>query len=271
MNITKSVCSPALQAERRPEAAESPASAKGLRNQFNFSERGAQTMLFMPKHRAIQVDNPPTAEASGECSAWGVYDTYMQEAAQQRHQVLFHLHLHGSESARSISGLHGAYLMPSLQEEAAIAKAGKKGQEGEASSAHSALVRSSCINGIRKLKYCRILSAIAEIHAPNVSMLQVASSTDPLASPVLLKSLKLLERICSHNTCPDISLDFKVNGCEMICGNGKSAKERWRTEVPVLTCSFGKMRRMLSRPKRARFCRSGSRRQPSPIRNRFGS
>lgn len=73
--------------ERRLEAAEVPASAKGLRNQFNFSERGAQTMLFMPKHRALQVDTPPVADASGECSAWGVYDTYMQDQAQQHHQV----------------------------------------------------------------------------------------------------------------------------------------------------------------------------------------
>lgn len=75
-----------LQAEDGAEN-EGTAAARLLRNQFNFSERGAQTSYFAPKERSISTETPPTAETSGACSSWEIYDSYLQDQRQQRQQV----------------------------------------------------------------------------------------------------------------------------------------------------------------------------------------
>lgn len=62
-------------------------SSKRLRNQFNFSERGAQTNYFPPKERGANTDPPETAQSSGSCSRWEIYDAYIADQKQQRLQV----------------------------------------------------------------------------------------------------------------------------------------------------------------------------------------
>ena len=61
--------------------------AKRLRNQFNFSERGAQTTYFQPRERETSTDTPETVEASGTCSHWEIYDAYVADQKMQRQQV----------------------------------------------------------------------------------------------------------------------------------------------------------------------------------------
>ena len=67
--------------------AEAADPAKRLRNQFNFSERGAQTTYFQPQERETSTDAPETAEASGTCSRWEIYDAYVADQKLQRQQV----------------------------------------------------------------------------------------------------------------------------------------------------------------------------------------
>ena len=61
--------------------------AKRLRNQFNFSERGAQTIWYPLKQRGTCTDLPEIEEASGSCSQWEIYDAYAADQKQQRQQV----------------------------------------------------------------------------------------------------------------------------------------------------------------------------------------
>lgn len=54
--------------ERHNEGAdgvEPPDDSKQLRNQFNFSERAAQTVNFLPRERETFTEPPPTATVSG--------------------------------------------------------------------------------------------------------------------------------------------------------------------------------------------------------------
>ena len=80
-----------LQAE--PSTAESSKGgeaadpAERLRNQFNFSERGAQTTYFQLRERETSTDTPETVEASGTCSHWEIYDAYVADQRMQRQQV----------------------------------------------------------------------------------------------------------------------------------------------------------------------------------------
>jgi dynein intermediate chain 1 len=66
---------------------ESGDAAKRLRNQFNFSERGAQTTYFPPRERETSTDTPETAEAVGACSQWEIFDAYVADQKLQRQQA----------------------------------------------------------------------------------------------------------------------------------------------------------------------------------------
>lgn len=63
--------------------------ANRLRNQFNFSERGAQTTWYPLKQRGTSTDLPKIEEASSSCSQWEIYEAYAADYKQQRRQVNF--------------------------------------------------------------------------------------------------------------------------------------------------------------------------------------
>eukprot|EP00744_Colponema_vietnamica_P002264 GILI01003588.1.p1 GENE.GILI01003588.1~~GILI01003588.1.p1 ORF type:complete len:684 (+),score=215.38 GILI01003588.1:90-2141(+) len=50
-----------------------------LRNQFNFSERAAQTFNNPVRERGIATEPPPTFEFSRSVTQWEIYDTYMED------------------------------------------------------------------------------------------------------------------------------------------------------------------------------------------------
>lgn len=60
------------------DAAEAPAK-NPLRNQFNFSERAAQTKNPVLRDRAWTTEPPPTTGFSGCVTAWEIFDQYMRE------------------------------------------------------------------------------------------------------------------------------------------------------------------------------------------------
>lgn len=64
--------------------AEGPDDSKQLRNQFNFSERAAQTTYNALRDRETYTEPPPTVTMSGECSQWRIYDEYIKDMERQK-------------------------------------------------------------------------------------------------------------------------------------------------------------------------------------------
>merc|ERR1712228_978952 len=50
-----------------------------LRNQFNFSERAAQTKNPILRERSWSTAPPPTTGFSGTVTQWDIFDQYIQE------------------------------------------------------------------------------------------------------------------------------------------------------------------------------------------------
>lgn len=57
-----------------------------LRNQFNFSERGAQTFNNPYRHREEQTEPPPRADFSGTVNQWEIFDAYQADVAKQQRE-----------------------------------------------------------------------------------------------------------------------------------------------------------------------------------------
>lgn len=60
--------------------------SKELRNQFNFSERAAQTSSLFPRDKETITEPPPTAGIGGTCSQSVIYDAYVQDQERIEHQ-----------------------------------------------------------------------------------------------------------------------------------------------------------------------------------------
>lgn len=63
---------------------EPPDDSRQLRNQFNFSERAAQTLNYPMRDRETFTEPPPTATISGVCTQWDIYDEYIKDFERQR-------------------------------------------------------------------------------------------------------------------------------------------------------------------------------------------
>lgn len=58
------------RSDRREEGDEAPDDSRQLRNQFNFSERAAQTVNFPLRNRETFTEPPPTKTVQGACQRW---------------------------------------------------------------------------------------------------------------------------------------------------------------------------------------------------------
>lgn len=65
-------------------AGEAKVDAKGLRNQFNFSERAQQTLNNTLKERAVNTDPPVRATFSANLTQWEIYELYQVEEARKQ-------------------------------------------------------------------------------------------------------------------------------------------------------------------------------------------
>jgi len=73
--------------QRRKEEGQTEAvedEAKGLRNQFNFSERTSQTNNNPTRERGTMTEPPPSAEYSGQATQWELYDSYAEDQERKR-------------------------------------------------------------------------------------------------------------------------------------------------------------------------------------------
>ncbi|BDA47428.1 Dynein intermediate chain 1, axonemal [Coccomyxa sp. Obi] len=66
------------------EAASPAADPTHLRNQFNYSDRAAQTPVYPPRERGTMTEPPPRAIAGGHCSDWAIHDAYVADLERQR-------------------------------------------------------------------------------------------------------------------------------------------------------------------------------------------
>ncbi|PNH05389.1 Dynein, intermediate chain, flagellar outer arm [Tetrabaena socialis] len=63
---------------------EPPDDSRQLRNQFNFSERAAQTLNYPLRDRETFTEPPPTATISGTSTQWEIFDEYIKDLERQR-------------------------------------------------------------------------------------------------------------------------------------------------------------------------------------------
>ncbi|KAF5835756.1 flagellar outer dynein arm intermediate chain 1 [Dunaliella salina] len=70
--------------DRRDDGDEAPDDSRQLRNQFNFSDRAAQTINYPLKDRETFTEPPPTRTIQGSCTQWGIYDEYIKDLERQR-------------------------------------------------------------------------------------------------------------------------------------------------------------------------------------------
>lgn len=61
------------------DGAEPPDDSKQLRNQFNFSERAAQTVNNALRDRMSATEPPATNTFNTSCTQWEIYDAYMED------------------------------------------------------------------------------------------------------------------------------------------------------------------------------------------------
>lgn len=77
----------AALAELNPDLLEDGVSTSILKNQFNYSDRGSQTMNQIMKERTVLTDPPPSASFGAMASAWAIYDAYEEERIQLEKQA----------------------------------------------------------------------------------------------------------------------------------------------------------------------------------------
>ncbi|GAX72654.1 hypothetical protein CEUSTIGMA_g110.t1 [Chlamydomonas eustigma] len=70
--------------DKNMDESEAPDDSKQLRNQFNFSERAAQTTNYPLRDRETYTEPPPTATVSGSCTQWEIYDEYIKDLERQK-------------------------------------------------------------------------------------------------------------------------------------------------------------------------------------------
>ena len=68
------------------EARESGAADGGpkIQNQFNYSERAAQTLNHPPRDRETMTDPPPRLNFNGSVSQWEIHDAYVEDIKRQQ-------------------------------------------------------------------------------------------------------------------------------------------------------------------------------------------
>lgn len=147
------------------------------RNQFNYTERAAQTFVPQTKTRVISTEPPHTTQASGSMSQWSIYDAYMAEF--ERLQA-------AANAERLAAGGKGGG--------AAGAAAGAAGAAG----------------GTQSLGGDTLLSrVITQASATYGVGHRKGPLEDPMHSPEMRHSLQIMERLVSQNAEDEVYSDFK--------------------------------------------------------------
>lgn len=145
------------------------------RNQFNFSERAAQTFSSVTKTRVVCTEPPASSEASGGMSQWRIYDAYLHEYERL-------VAIANAEKAASSSKTAGG------------AGAGAGAGAG----------------GVMALGGDNTLSRAVSGAAAKFGVgLKTGGGEDPMHTPEMSHSLQLMERLVSQNAEDEIYADFR--------------------------------------------------------------
>ncbi|RNF12464.1 dynein intermediate-chain-like protein [Trypanosoma rangeli] len=80
----------AARAELNPDLIEGGVSTSILKNQFNYRDRGNQTMNNPMKARCVMTDPPPSTNFSAMATAWEIYDAYEEDRIQTEKAAAAH-------------------------------------------------------------------------------------------------------------------------------------------------------------------------------------
>ncbi|KAH9597109.1 WD40 repeat [Trypanosoma melophagium] len=80
----------AARAELNPDLVDEGVSTSILKNQFNYRERGSQTMNNPIKEQCVVTDPPPSMNFSAMATAWEIYDTYEEDRIQNEKAAAAH-------------------------------------------------------------------------------------------------------------------------------------------------------------------------------------
>ena len=70
--------------QKEGEGAVEEGDARGLRNQFNFSERASQTLNNGLRERGTMTEPPPSVEYSAQCTQWEIFDGYIEDMERKK-------------------------------------------------------------------------------------------------------------------------------------------------------------------------------------------
>lgn len=98
--LRKEAAQEASEAGEEDIEAEAPKTGK---NQFNYSERAAQTFNNMTKNRGVATEPPPVVQFFATVTQWDIYDAYMADYRKQLHEE----ELIKNAEKRKVSG-HGS-------------------------------------------------------------------------------------------------------------------------------------------------------------------
>ncbi|RNF17792.1 putative dynein intermediate chain [Trypanosoma conorhini] len=80
----------AARAELNPDLVDEGVSTSILKNQFNYSDRGSQTMNNPMKEQCVMTDPPPSTNFSAVATAWEIYDAYEEDRIQTEKAAAAH-------------------------------------------------------------------------------------------------------------------------------------------------------------------------------------
>mmetsp|Transcript_22655 Transcript_22655/g.49498 ORF Transcript_22655/g.49498 Transcript_22655/m.49498 type:complete len:654 (+) Transcript_22655:195-2156(+) len=70
--------------KRKAEGNDDDEDARGLRNQFNFTERNSQTLNGAIKEKDTMTEPPPSVEYAAQATQWEIFDDYMADQERKR-------------------------------------------------------------------------------------------------------------------------------------------------------------------------------------------
>ncbi|EKG07318.1 dynein intermediate chain, putative [Trypanosoma cruzi] len=80
----------AARAELNPDLVDEGVSTSILKNQFNYRDRGNQTMNNCLREQCVMTDPPPSTNFSAMATAWEIYDAYEEDRIQNEKAAAAH-------------------------------------------------------------------------------------------------------------------------------------------------------------------------------------
>jgi dynein intermediate chain 1, axonemal len=172
--------------------------SKELRNQFNFSERAAQTSSLYPKDKETITEPPPTMAIIGTCCQSVIYDEYVKD--QERLEL--------QERMAKMKAAAKKVCCSSTYDQHVLRQHLRLSSLHQSNQAPFGIL-SLCFRPPVALMMSWCVQGAVQKDDPGVMKEIVRESDDIMQSPDLGLAAKVLERMVNQNTYDDIAMDFK--------------------------------------------------------------